>query len=184
MSVCMFMTVVPGIQISSGVVPSIRTWDNCVQKIFPAISSSTRSASASELDQQQEHQHQQHQHWISLRILPGHHPGAPRTAGRFSDLDGSLQSRQSWTWWGGWRRRPGRAGSGRRETASRFLLLPSSSSCRLSDGRFLYWDLSSVSPTYKPRLTRQSFQAFLLSVECCGRLSVGRRLMCIEYVYC
>ena len=126
----------------------------------------------------------QHQYWISSRILPVHHPGAPRTAGHFSDLADSLQSRQSWTWWGGWRRRPGTAGSGRRETASRFLLLPSSSSCRLSDGRFLYWDLSSVSPTYKPRLTRQSFQAFLLSVECCGRLSVGRRLMCIEYVYC
>ena len=42
MRVCMFMTVVPGIQISSGVVPSISTWDNCGAKF----------------------QHQ-HQNWIS-----------------------------------------------------------------------------------------------------------------------
>ena len=59
MRVCMLMTVVPGMQISSGVVPEISTWDNCAQKIcmFPVI--------------QHQHQHQ-HQHTRASSSCPAH----------------------------------------------------------------------------------------------------------------
>ena len=115
--VCMLMAVVPGIQISSGVVPEISTWDKSVEKL--SISSSTGSAtqgissiiiiSSSII--------------ISIIIissssLPGHHSRGPRTDSHFSDLVDSQMIPWCRTWWGGWRRWPGKARWGKKVKTS------------------------------------------------------------------
>ena len=132
--VCMLMAVVPGIQISSGVVPEISTWDKSVEKL--SISSSTGSASEAAT--------QGISNSIIIIIiissssiiisiiiissiiiliissssLPGHHSRGPRTDSHFSDLVDSQMIPWCRTWWGGWRRWPGKARWGKKVKTS------------------------------------------------------------------